>query len=357
MRLRTRRTQTAVPDAQPADEPGLGDDAVALPGELALLLRVPLPLRSHRRRQAAVGYAIEETIAEPLEAVHVVLGPELAPGEHLAVVVSRRVMDAWLPRVGGRQRLVPDVLALPVPAEGSSAVRETGGRVLARRADGTGYAASAAAFPAFWRADGSPPIVLFGGRLPDGVPVAATGLLPPRPDRELARFDLLRGAYARAAGGRRVARRVVAVLAAALVAHAGLLAADGYALRRLAAAHEAAVRSELAARLPDLPPSLPLDAALKRVTPDSAAPPGGGFLPLMTRVAEALSPASGEVSLKRLAYDAAGSALTVSIEAADLAALQRAEETLRLQGLAVTPGAATTAEGRAEVQLVIGGLG
>jgi general secretion pathway protein L len=345
------------PATAPASVVGLGDDVVPLPGELALLSRVALPLRSRRQRQAAVGYAIEDTIAEPLEAVHVVLGAELGPGEHLAVVVSRGVMDEWARRVGGRQRLVPDTLALPIPAEGTCAMRETSGRVLVRRADGTGYVAAAATVAAFWRADGSPQIVLYGGRLPDDVPIGATGLLPPRPDRELARFDLLRGPYARGADVRRAARRIGALVAAVLAAHAALVAADTVALRRIADAREAALRAELSARLPDLPASVPLDAAMRRVAPEGSAPVGGGFLPLMTRVSDALAPLAGQIASRSLAYDAEASALTISIEAADLATLQQAEESLRVQGLAVTSGVATTAEGLAKVQLVVGGAG
>lgn len=363
MRLRTRRTQPAVPDKAsqsarpPSDGFDIDDDAVWLPGEHALLLRVPLPLRSHRQRLAAVGFAVEDTIAEPLESVHVVLGPELGPGEYLAVVVSRSVMDAWAPRASLRQRLVPDVLALPIPAEGSCAAREIGGRVLVRRADGTGYVASAATFEAFWRADGSPQLVLYGGHLPEGVPRGATGLLPPRADRGLAGFDLLRGPYARATDGRRVALWASVAVAATLAVQGALLAVDTYAIRRIADAREAAVRAEIAARLPELPPTFPLDAALRRVMPDAAAPAGGGFLPLATSVAEALSPVAAQLTLSALAFEAEDATLRISIEAADLATLQRAEAELRAGGLAVAPGAATTRDGRAEVELVIGGTG
>ena len=139
---------------------------------------MPLPLASHRQRQAAAGFAVEELIAEPLEASHVVLGPELGRGEYLVVVVAHREMAVWAGRAAPGQRLVPDVLALPVPAAGCCSVREAGGRVLVRRADGTGYATRAEHLEAFWRADGAPQVVLYGGRLPEQVPVSAPGLMP-----------------------------------------------------------------------------------------------------------------------------------------------------------------------------------
>ena len=101
--------------------------------------------RSHRQRQAAVGFAVEDLIAEPLEASHVVLGPELAPGEYLAVVVQPRAsMDAWAARAerpaaagAGRARRCRS------RRRARCSVREADGRVLVRRADGTGYAARA----------------------------------------------------------------------------------------------------------------------------------------------------------------------------------------------------------------------
>jgi general secretion pathway protein L len=337
----------------PADA-GLGADALALPSELARVLRVPLPLASHRQRHAAVGFAVEDLIAEPLEASHAVLGPELGPGEYLAVVVAHREMAVWASRAAPGQRLVPDVLALPVPADGCCSVREAGGRVLVRRADGTGYATRAEHLEAFWRADGAPQVVLYGGRLPDRVPVGAPGLVPAGPTAEAARFDLLQGAHARAGrGGWRLPMRLFGVLALALVAHAAVLAADAFALRRIALARETALRSVLADRAPDLPP-LPLSEALARVLPAPAA--RGGFLPLLAQVADVLG-TEVEVTVRDLSYSAEDGGLSLSVEGPDLPALQRVEDGLREAGLAVSAGVATTGDGAAEVQYRITGGG
>ena len=124
------------------EESGLGADAVALPAEECLIVRIALPLASHRQRQAAAGFAVEDLIAEPIEASHVVLGPEVGPREYLAFVVSHAAMAPRAARANKlRGRLVPDVLALPVPSPGSCSVREAFGRVMVRRPDGTGFAA------------------------------------------------------------------------------------------------------------------------------------------------------------------------------------------------------------------------
>ena len=218
MPLRSDPIELVVPAAKPrlavVPKPGdgFGGDAAPLPGELALLLRVPLPLASHRQRQAAVAYAVEDLIAEPLEAVHVALGPELGPGEYLVAVVGRAEMEVWAPQAKkAGQRLVPDVLALPIPPEGSWSVREIAGRVLVRRPDGTGFVTRIDSFEAFWRIGSAPQIVLYGGNLPETVPAGATGLLPAAATDTTARFDLLQGPYARnGTAWRRVGLRLAA---------------------------------------------------------------------------------------------------------------------------------------------------
>lgn len=338
-------------------ETGLGADVVTLPGELALLLRVALPLASARQRRAAVGYAVEDLIAEPLEASHVVLGPELAPGEFLAVVVRHRDMAEWAARTGDGRRLVPDMLALPVPAEGACSVREADGRLLVRRTDGTGYVAHAESFGRFWHADGAPQIVLYGGRLPEGLTASASGLMPAAPASALARFDLRQGAYARSrAGSRRLIARLGAVAALAMAAHGAIFAVETAALERIARDREATLRAALAERLPEMPVSLPLDVALARALPLATAT-GGGFLPLLAQVSDTLAPMADEISIRSLAYDTTGGGLSLRIEAADLATLQRVEADLGAAGLSVAVGAATTGDGAAEAQYVITGAG
>ena len=337
------------------DAANLGADAIAWPTEDALLVRIALPLASHRQRKAAVGFAVEDLIAEPLESTHVVLGPELAPGEFLAIATSHRAMAAPAARANRlRARLVPDVLALPVPAQGSVAVREALGRVLVRRPDGTGYATPADSFAALWRADGAPQVVLYGGRLPDGIPVGATGLMPATPTPEALGVDLLEGPYARDnRARRRLVTRLAAILALALAAHAATYAADTVALRRIAADREATLRAELATRVPGLAPDTPLDLALRRAMPVADQP--GAFLPLLARVSAALQPVGDAITFRNLGFDAADGSFALTIDAPDLATLQAVQTNLTAAGLAAASGVATTSDTGAEVRTVIGG--
>ncbi len=336
-------------------EPGLGPDAVALPTEEVLVARIALPLASHRQRQAAAGFAVEDLIAEPLEASHVVLGPQVGTGEYLVFVVRHEVMAQWAAAANRRRgRLVPDVLGLPIPAGGSCSVREALGRVMVRRADGTGYAAPLATFEALWQADGAPQIVLFGGRLPDGVPVVATGLMPATPTPEALAVDLLQGPYLRDNDARkRLAARLTVIGAVALLAHGAILAADTFALQGIARDREAALRSELSARVPGLPDGVSLDLAMRRAMPAAADQPGS-FIPLLSQVSEALQPSASDVAVQSLAFSAADGTLAVSVEAPDLGTLQRVETDLGNAGLKVSSGVATTGDGGAEVRYVIG---
>jgi hypothetical protein len=112
------------------------------------------------------------------------------------------------------------------------------------------------------------------------------------------------------------------------------------------------LRSALSARVPGLPPSLPLNEGLLRALPATPAA-RGEFLPLLARVAEVLS--LQEVTLRDLSYGAEDGGLSLSVEAADLPALQRVEAELRAAGLSVSPGVATTGDGSAEVLYRIAG--
>lgn len=338
-----------------APEAGLGPDAIAVPSEGVTLARVSLPLATQRQRLAAAGFAVEDMIAEPLEAVHVAVGPELASGEYLVAVLRRTAMDTWAAKTDmRRKRLVPDVLALPVPVPGSVSVREGRGRVLVRRADGTGFATRVDAFETFWRAEGAPQIVLFGGGLPEGLPVGASGLMPAVATPEAMAFDLMQGPWAPGHGkGRKMALRLAAILGVTLAVHVGILGAKMIATQRIAAERVASLRAELVSRVPGLPADADLDVALRRALPSAHDTDGAGFMPLLSRISVAMLSAVGPVSIRNMQFIAAEGSLAILVEAPDLATLQGVENSLLAAGLMVEPGVATTGNGLAEVRYVI----
>lgn len=335
------------------------------PGEQVLLLAVGMPALRPAQQRSAVGFAVEDRIGVPLEAVHVVLGPRLAAraGEavgqqaaHLVAVIGRGELAAGMARAGAQKgaqtvRLVPDVLALPRPAEGW-AVLELGGRVLVRLADGSGFAAGVDQVALFWRLAGGPSVTLYGGALPDAVPVAARAVLPP-PDPAMLRFDLAAGGQT--GRGLRVPRGVWAVAAVLLVAaglHLGLLAADVLALGRQAAAGGARLEAALLAA--GQPAGLAVETALARALAAAEPASEASFLRLLGQMSQAL--AGLDVRLQSLTWGQAGegaATLSVTMEAADLGSLQSAETALTRAGLGVKAGAATSGEGAAEVQMTL----
>lgn len=307
--------------------------------EQVLLLSAVLPPLSAGQRRAAVGFAVEDRIAAPLDQVAVVLGP-LVGGAHVIAVVARGVI------AGAKQRLLPDVLAVPVPVEGW-AVWTDGARALVRLTDGTGFAAPLGDLAMVWRHAGSPPLSLSGGALPEGMAAAAP--LPMQPmGRAWARFDLgggdrdgllrlPRGLWALA---------MVLVVAAAL--HLAVVWADLAQERRVLAQREAALRAALNAT--GQPDSGSLDADLTAALAASQPVVQSGFLPVMLAGSAALAAVPG-VTVQGLTWGEGG--LRLDLQAPDLAGLQAAEAALTAAGLAVQVGSAVNADGAAKVAMTV----
>ena len=211
-------TQVRTEQANLAPEAPLPPPGVDwLPSEAVLLLRAALPPLSTGQRQAAVAFAVEDRVAQPIESVNVVLGPVLE-GEYLVAVASREdIATSRAERPASKTRLVPDVLALPRPSQGWTVWvgRE---RVLVRLADGTGFATSLVTLPLLWQHAGKPEVALCAGDMPDGIPVTSREPLP-RFDPSFARLDLASGAAA--SGLLRLPRGMLAS-AAVVVMAAGL---------------------------------------------------------------------------------------------------------------------------------------
>jgi len=334
-----------------------GPAILLVPSEQVLVTAVDLPLPSRRQRMAALPFAIEDRIAEPIEAVHVALGSESAPGRYLAGVVAPATMAGWVRQAEaaglGHAVLMPDALALPVPAEGAWSVERTGERILVRVADGTGFAVATARFAALWAAAGRPDCILYGDVLPDGLAGVVAAIAPePLPTRlRMPALDLRQGAFARTR--RRTSdlwRRAAIVAACGLLAHGAIAAADVLALQRIAAARKAETRAIVERIAPGTSTQGDLADVASDLLPAAGTGRGAVFVPMIGRVSEALGPG---VTLRSLAYDGGAGSLVLDISAPDLAALQAVEARLRAAGLSATGGAGTAAAGGAEGQITV----
>ena len=325
--------------------------------ETALLLNVTLPKMAASQRKAAVQFAIEDKIAQPLDQVHVVLGPKIHDDDTsaawLVAVISNAVMESHVatqPANAGVMLL--DVLALQVPVDGEWMVLAERTRVLVRLPDWSGFATTTAMLPIFWQAAGCPKIILLGGVLPDELPVAAHIALEKFIDPKLLKFDLRSSRFARpGAGLPKGARAIALVLAVAIMGHLSLLALDIIGLRRVAAAQETALR--LALEAAGQPVVGDIDSTLTTVLTAQGKPESGEFLPLLAQSFGAIGPQAGQLQIRDLRFAEGQNALTLTIEAPDLAALQSAETAFASAGLQVSAGAATTADGAAEAQMTL----
>lgn len=329
----------------------VGPAFVLVPTEDVLLLAVDLPMASTSQRRAALPFAIEDRIAEPLDAVHVVLGPSLAAQTYLAAVVRHEVMAGWIATLAaaglGHVRIVPDALALPVPPAGSWNVARAEDRMIVRIDTGVGFALPVARFLSVWAAGGSLPCAVFGPSLQLDLPMATIADAVDYSRLAAATLDLRTGPYAPPARALPPAlRRVAAIVAIGLLAHTALLAADALALGRQAVARrvttEALVRQAL--------PGTPLSADLDRLLPGAGS--HGAMLPLLTRAAAALDPVGG-LTWNKLAWSATDNSLTLGVEAADIGGLQRAQAALVAAGLNPASGAVTAGQGRADGDIVV----
>ena len=327
-----------------------------VPAEQVLLLCVTLPGMSAQQRKAAVAFAVEEQIASPLEDVHVILGPALPAAAGWLVVVIAKAALALLPDLG-KQRLVPDVMVLPVPVAGQWSVWADDMRVLVRTPDGAGFACAAAMLPYYHLAAGRPAIVLFAGVLDGQFSVLSRADMPATLDPALRRFDLNMGRD----GGTgqfttlRRWRPLAGVAVFAVLAHLAVMAADVWALRQIKAVLADDLRGTLATL--GQPADGDLEAGLSAVLARANGTAGARFVPLTARAFAAIGAEAGRVTASDLRYAADQNSLSLQLQAPDIATLQSVETALTDAGFGVIAGAATTRDGLAEQQLTLAGGG
>lgn len=361
----------AVPDPQAAEatvHPAATPGGTALQNRLTDILRdgaprpfllaaeqvgsllITVPRSTARQRAALLTFAAEERIAAPIDLTRVAPGPvAAAPGAaQLVFVVDRRVLDAC-PQDAAR--ILPEFLLIPRPAEGWAVWRD-GDRCVVRAADGTGFAAAVTMLPLLWSRAGQPPVVALGEALPDQIPARQTEATLPDP-AELA-YGLPRVRPGDAARTWRPVMVLASLLAAALMAHLALLAADVAALSRIAEAARTTAQAAIAGPLPGVSVTSDVGPILTRLAPIVAVAEGSPLLPLLSDVALALTEAGTDASFRRMAWGAAENELVVLVQAADLDGLQAVERALAERGFVVRPGAASAGDGGAEAEMRIG---
>lgn len=296
-----------------------GPATILVPTESVLLLAVDLPLSSRAKRLDALPFAIEDRIADPIDAVHLALGAEIAPKRYLVGVVRHDVMAAWVETADaaglGHAAIVPDALALPVPVEGAWSVDLAGNRAVVRAGDGSGFALNASMLRPAWEAAGKPPATAYGAPLPAEMMLEGGALEPEALARRLSNpaLDLRQGAYARRRrGASSTLRRIGWIVALGAAAHTGIALADTVMLRVIADRRAEDTRKLVGI----IAPGVPLTGDLA-TTAANLLPAGGGggapqiFLPLLNRVSSALAPL-GTIEAQAIAFQ--GNTLTLDLQ-------------------------------------------
>lgn len=342
-----------------ADGPAI-PATVLIPGESVRLLIVDLPLASRAKRLAALPFAIEDKIADSIDAVHIALGDAVGPDRYLVGVVARAAMAQWVAAADaaglGHARMVPDALALPVPPEGCWTVDCDRERAVVRTDDGAGFACPAAMLRPAWDAAGRPPVVApvaapdmdaNGNAVDAEMREGAPALVMPTLGAQLAApgLDLRQGAFARRggfsgkAGG--LGRWLVALLGIAAVAHLGIAVVDTMLLRSIADRRAAETRGLVEQAVPGFDPGEDLPGAVVSMLPRGGGGAASPFLPLLSRVSSALQPVQPLIHARSIGFS--DNRLTIDMEnvaGSDPAEMRvRIETALRAANLAarVTP--------------------
>jgi len=334
---------------------------VLAPAEYVPVFAVDLPLSQHRMRLEALPFAFEDRVSQPIEDLHIALGPEVGQRRYLAAVVAKERMSAWLAQLAEAGvvpgRILPDASVLPAPETGAAwSVLVENERVLIRTLEGEAFATALALFDALWNAAGRPPLHQLGANWPD---------LMPQPESKRLDFviaspsgpavDLLQGAFRGPRGRFDAPLKIAAgILVAAILAHTALLATDTVIASRAVTQRTSEARAVLATVAPDLALAPDPAAVLTRMLPRAGdGGSGSGFVALLARASAAIELVSGGVTLQSLAYDEADGALQLRVEASDLPSIERIDRAFQQSGLSTQSGGAAMAEGRAESMITV----
>lgn len=314
-----------------------GPATITVPTEQVRLLAVDLPLATRAKRLAALPFAIEDLIAEPVESVHLALGEEIAPKRYLVGVVRHDAMARWVTiaeEAGlGHAAIVPDALALPRPAEGTWAAELKDDRALVRAGDGTGFAIPAAMLAAAWQSAGNPPVTAYGAKLPDAM-MAGQGVSDGAALAAPA-LDLRQGIYARSnVGGTRIWRRLGWIVALGAAAHAAIATADTLMLRSIADRRAAETRALVATAAPGAAIGTDLVGDVTEMLPRGGSGRPDVFVPLINRLSGALAPLAGALTIRAVNFQAG--VLTMDLDGGDPGLTTRIDAALKAARVGAT---------------------
>lgn len=319
-----------------------GPATILVPTEQVRLLAVDLPLANRAKRLAALPFAIEDLIAEPVDSVHLALGAEIAPKRYLVGVVRHDTMARWVEIADaaglGHAALVPDALALPRPSDGAWAVELAGDRAVTRSGDGTGFAIPASMLRAAWQGAGSPPATAYGDVLPEDM-MAGRGIIDPA-GLAAPTLDLRQGVYARRREtNSNLWRRLGWIVALGAAAHVVIATSDTLMLRSIAERRANDTRALVAKVAPGATVGADLVGGVTDLLPTGGTARPDAFLPVVTRISGALAPLAGSFTVRTMNFQA--NTLTMDVDGTDPGLAARIDAALKSARVAGTVTNAT----------------
>ena len=116
---------------------------VLVPSADVRLCSVTLPAKQLAKVQQAVPFALEDQLADDVETLHFAVGGRSPSGSWTVAVIARERIDQLLGFFTERgvrpDAMLPDILALPVPADGQFTVLVDGDEAVVRSSASTGF--------------------------------------------------------------------------------------------------------------------------------------------------------------------------------------------------------------------------
>lgn len=323
---------------------GTRELALVLPMEQASACLVSLPTQKARWLRQALAYAVEEALAEDVEALHLALGSVQEDGRHPVRIIRRSLLQGWLASLAeaglriGAIYLDADLLW----ASGSELLVDES-RVLLASDDGLRLALRRDDWPALQ------------ARLPALRPCTEAAPWAQLLNAQSQAIDLAQGELALVQpASSRAWRPVAAVLVSWLCLQWLFDLGQGLYLQYQGDQYAQASEQLYRELFPEDRRIVRLRAQFDQHLAAAGAQQQEQLLSRLQPLIEPLQAASG-VQVQQLDYQAAEGSLALQVQASDFAGLELLRERLQAQGLQVEMGSAGRDEQGVSARLLIGG--
>lgn len=303
------------------------------PGMDVTLHRVEMPARSENKARAMLPFLLEDDMATGLAGMHLALGPA-GDGARLVAVVAKARMEDWLAalRTHGLtpRRMAPDYLCIP-PAEETQALA-FGSHVIARLADGGGFAAEA---------DMARLLLGEAGHMAAPRPVAEAAVLERLHEGlPAAEIDLLQGGYEPRHAldvDVRAIRRTAIIAGMAAASYLALMLSQGWWYGHQADVLDGQAEAVLRQVFPDIGRMVNPQAQMQARLNGLKGGASGQFLKLSRLLAGGIDDVPAAI-IRNLRYDDGRGELAAEMAYADFEAMEKVKAAIAAEGGRVEEG-------------------